>query len=354
MPQIAKVLPETVEGFLQAARDVVASRTHPEFYEAMRDAYLMLHHELAYDSNGAGVGALREAFSHTRADPAVRIALELCALPIYEKPVLPNTGDAPSEFLWIFALPLVIRFPEEVCGEGPFIWEQSPLPAEDILQVLGKSGRVNETASLRMFTKPYTRSDIFAWGPENTALQVLNSELAEAECPFPLPVHFSTELTGYRSVMFMALCAARMPVGSKTLLRPRDSRADLDLIEELIAARLQMLNIPYEEVTVAPPCPLTASCFVSNPAFLQQVSEICEISREAWDLREVYVKFPMPGYVEIAGQLKDGSEVVLMPAELCCEPRKAVRSVLESVIQAAGLPVSVSRVSIHSRNAQVH
>ena len=158
--------------------------------------------------------------------------------------------------------------------------------------------------------------------------------------------------------MFFALCAARIPVGVKYLIKPptepRMGRDDLDHIEALIKARLQALNVPFEDVTVAPPCPVTAACFVANPAFLQQVSENCHAANAAWQLQSAFVKFPMPGYVEIVGLLESGNEVTLLPAELCCEPRDEVVKTLERVMREAGLPVTSARVSLHSRSANVH
>jgi hypothetical protein len=62
----------------------------------------------------------------------------------------------------------------------------------------------------------------------------------------------------------------------------------------------------------------------------------------------------MPGYVEIAGRLQNGNEVVLMPPELCCEPRGDVGATLEGILRTAGMPVVETRVSYHSRNASVH
>lgn len=350
----SKTVRNTADAFIQSATDVTRSTSASEFFEALRAGYLRLHERLTQDSEGFGVLALREAFTRTKTDPAVRMALEMCAMPIYEKPILPAVVGTEPEFLWIFTLPIVIRFPQELCNEGPMVWPGNPLPAEEILAILGKSDRFDPRASLRMFTKLYTRSDILAWGPENLALNVLNAEVSDADCPVPLPVQFSQELSGYRSVMFLGLCAARVPVGVKALIRAQPSRDDLDHIEELIANQLQLLNIPFEDITVASPCPVTSSCFVSNPAFLQQVQDICLGSKDIWDLRSVYVKFPMPGYVEIVGRLPDGNEVTLMPAELCCEPRKEVSATLERVLQEAGLPVTGSFVSLHSRTANVH
>jgi hypothetical protein len=357
MAQSSKSTRSAAESFIEVARGVTATRTATEFFEALKEGYLALHGPLTRDPDGVQASALRQAFGMTQADPAVRLALEFCAFPIYEKPILPMVSeDSTPEFLWIFALPVVIRFPDVVRQEGAYVWDHSPLPAEDMLQVLGDSGRFEQAARLRMFTNLYTRSDIFAWGPENLALHVLNAEISESEAPMPmpLPVQFSEELSGYRSMMFMALCAARVPVTVKRLIQQRQGREDLDLLEKLIAKNLETLGLPYESVTVAPPCPLTASCFISNPAFLQQVSEICMTSQEMWDLKSVYVKFPMPGYVELAGRLEDDSEVVLMPAELCCEPRKEVASLLERVVAEAGLPVGGSFVGVHNRVSQLH
>lgn len=344
----------TAESFIRSATAVTRSTSAPDFFEALREGYLCLHQRLTRDADGIGALALREAFTRTQTDPAVRMALEMCALPIYEKPILPAADGAPPEFLWIFTLPVVVRFPEELCSEGPLVWTDSPLPAVEILEVLGSSGRFDARASLRMFPRLYTRSDILAWGPENLALNMLNAEIADSDCPFPLPVQFSPELNGYRSVMFLGLCAARVPVGVKTLLHARPTREDLDRIEELIEGQLRLLNIPFEEVTVSSPCPVASSCFVSNPAFLQQVQEICLASKQAWDLRAVFVKFPMPGYVELVGRLPDGNEVLLMPAELCCEPRKDISATFERIAREAGLPVTGSFVSLHSRAANVH
>lgn len=354
MSHTPKGVRSVAEVFVKAAEAVTKSRTANEFFDSLRDGYLTLHTHLTRDEEGVNALGLREAFGMTRADPAVRLALEFCALPIYEKPMVPAADGQPAEFLWIFALPVVVQFPEEVCQEGPYVWGDAPLPAEELLQVLNSSERFESSARLRMFTNLYTRADIFAWGPEHTALHVLNAELADTECPFPLPVQFSPELSSYRSVMFIALCAARMPAGSKSLFRTKSERADLDQLEQLIGARLQELNIPVEAVTVAPPCPLTSSCFVSTPAFLQQVSDVCVAANRTWDLQTAYVKFPMPGYVELAATLADGNEVVLMPAELCCEPRREVATTLERVMKDAGLPLGEARLSLHSRRSQVH
>jgi hypothetical protein len=342
------------QAFVDAATRVTKAGTAEEFFEALREGYLYLHSKLTRDDSGVSAAALRQAFTSTSSDPGVKMALEMCAMPIYEKPLVPSAGDSPPEFLWVFTLPVVIRFPAEVCDEGPFVWDQDPLPAEDLLAVMRTSGRFAPEASLRVFTKLYTRADVLAWGPENLALTVVNAEISEAEAPFPLPIQFSSELSGYRSVMFFALCVARVPVGSKSLLLPQDGRADLESLAALIQSRLALLNIPVEEVTVAPPCPVTSSCFVSNPAFLQQVSEICEVSHQTWDLSAAYVKFPMPGYVEIAGRLPSGNEVILMPPELCCEPQREVGKALERVMAAAGLPVAGSFSSLHSQAAQLH
>lgn len=341
--------------FIEAAVKVTKATTRDEFFDALRSGYLALHSRLTQDADGGHADALREAFNEVHGSPGVRMALEMCAMPIYEKPVIPGEPTEAPEFLWLFTLPVVIRFPAEICSEGAFVWEADPLPAEALLEALKTSNRFSDRADLRMFTNLYTRSDLLAWGPENLAMHALNCEISDADCPVPLPVYFAAELLGYRSVMFLALCAARVPVGVKSLIRPRETESDLVEMGELIASNLKMLNIPFESITVAPPCPVTSSCFVSNPAFLRQAHDICEASKKVWDLKAVFVKFPLPGYVEIAGKLESGAEVILMPAALCCEPRTCISASLEQVIRLTGLPLAQAQTAITvSPDARVH
>jgi hypothetical protein len=329
-----------VQRFLDLALPVSRAGSAEQFYDALKAGYLGVHARLTDDRSGEEAQALRDAFEATQSNLAQRLALQLCAMPLFEKPVLPLEDETPPEFLWLFTLPVVIRFSLQTAHQGAFIWPQDALPAGELLELLQEGKRLEPRARLGLFAPLYTRNDLLGWGPENMALHAVNAELTEAPAPAPLPVHLGSDRPAYRSVLFFGLGIARVPIGVKSLLQRREGTADLQEMEQRIAARLTALGIDFESVSVSPPCPVTSSCFVSNPAYLEQLAANCLSAREDLGAVSAQIKFPMPGYLEITARMASGHEVTILPPEPCCEPPPAVLSLLEGVVRRVGLDVS--------------
>lgn len=332
----------SAQRFIDIALPLSRAESSEQFFGALRAGYLEVHARLTQDAEGLEAQALREAFQEIQGNLSQRLALQLCAMPLFEKPVLPVDGELPPEFLWLFALPVVVRFSAKLANQGPFVWPEDALPAAELLALLHEGNRLEPRAQLGMFAPLYTRNDLLGWGPENMALHAVNAELTEAPAPAPLPVHLSADRPAYRSVLFFGLGIARVPVGVKSLLHRREDEADLQAMERHIAARLTAIGVDFESVSVSPPCPVTSSCFVSNPAYLMQVAANCDEAREQLGAVSAQVKFPMPGYLEISARMASGHEVSILPPEPCGEPPAAVRELLESVIRQSGLEVSAA------------
>lgn len=336
------MLSAAAQRFIDLALPLSRAESPEQFYESLRAGYMGVHARLTQDSEGTEAQALRDAFQEIQGNLSQRLALQLCAMPLFEKPILPGDGESPAEFLWLFALPVVIRFSAKLANQGPFVWPEDALPAAELLALLHDGERLEPRAQLGMFAPLYTRNDLLGWGPENMALHAVNAELTEAAAPAPLPVHLSADRPAYRSVLFFGLGIARVQVGVKSLLHRREDSTDLQEMERRIAARLAAIGVDFESVSVSPPCPVTSSCFISNPACLMQVAANCEEAREQLGAVSAQVKFPMPGYLEISARMASGHEVSILPPEPCCEPPSAVREVLENVLHQAGLEVTTA------------
>lgn len=324
--------------FLDLALQVSRAESSEQFYESLRAGYLTLHGRLTDDAKGREAQALRDAFQE--ATLPQRLALQLCALPLYEKPFLPGDADAPPEFLWLFTVPVVIRFSQKLADQGTFIWPDDALPCAELLDLLHNGNRLEPRAQLGMFSPLYTRNDLLAWGPENLALHAVNAEVADTPAPAALPVHLSAARPAYRSVMFFALAIARVPIGVRSLIRQQEDKSDLIEMQRLIAQRLTALGVDFESVSVTPPCPVTSSCFMANPAYLDQVESNCSAARKDLGAVTAQVKFPMPGYIEISARTASGQELSLLPPEPCCEPPAVVVNLLENALRHAGLEVA--------------
>ena len=330
------------QSFIDLARPLSCAESAEQFYDSLRKGYLGVHARLTRDVDGLEAQALRDAFEAIQGNLSQRLALQLCAMPLFEKPMLPVSDESPPEFLWLFALPVVIRFSAKLAAQGPFVWPEDALPAAELLALLHAGQRLEPRAQLGMFAPLYSRNDLLGWGPENMAMHAVNAELTEAAAPAPLPVDLSADRPAYRSVLFFGLGIARMQIGVKSLLHRREDNADLQEMERQIAARLTEIGVDFESVSVSPPCPVTSSCFLANPAFLMQVAANCGEARGQLGAVSAQVKFPMPGYIEISARMASGHEVSIVPPEPCCEPPAAVREVLESVIRQSGLEVTAA------------
>lgn len=337
----APALPPSVQAFLDIARRVTQAGSVEQFYDALREGYLALHRRLTDDPAGAEAEALRAAFTAAHASLDLRVALQLCAMPLYEKPVLPVEDGAPPEFLWLFALPVVVRFSEQTAARGPLVWPAEALPAAELLAQLEASGRIEPRAQLGLFAQLYTRADLLAWGPENLALHAVNAELAEAAAPTPLPVSLSGQLPAYRSVLFFALGVARLPFGVRSLIQRRHDTTDLLAMQQGIEERLRRLGVDFDSVQVEPPCPVASSCFLTHPGFLHQLADNCAQAVQM-GATCASVRFPVPGYLEIYARLPSGAELPVMLPEPCGEPAAVLLPALESVLRGAGLSVLAS------------
>jgi hypothetical protein len=332
----------SAQRFLDLALQVSRADSSEKFYDSLRKGYLGVHALLTNDADGHEAQALREAFEASQANLAQRLALQLCVMPLYEKPGLPTDEGAPPEFLWMFALPVVIRFTQQLTDKGNFVWPEDVLPANELLALLHDGNRLEPRAQLGMFTPLYTRNDLLAWGPENMAFHAVNAELMGTPAPAPLPVNLSADRPASRSMLFFGVGLARVPVGVKSLLRRQDDERDLSAMTALIASRLAELGVSVEAVTVCPPCPITSSCFMANPAYLGQVYENCLSAKEELGAVSAQVRFPMPGYLEISALTASGKELSLLPAEPCCEPPGVVITLLEHELRRAGLKVETA------------
>lgn len=328
--------------FIDLALPLSRAESPAQFYDSLRAGYMGLHARLTQDADGREAQALRDAFQEIQGNMSQRLALQLCAMPLFEKPILPLNDETAPEFLWLFTLPIVIRFSAKLASKGAFVWPEDALPANELLALLHDGKRLEPRAQLGMFAPLYTRNDLLGWGPENMALHAVNAELLETPGPAPLPVHLSADRPAYRSVLFFGLGIARVPVGVKSLLHRREDDADLREMERHIAARLSAIGVDFESISVSPPCPITSSCFVANPAYLEQVAANCDEAREQLGAVTAQVKFPMAGYLEISARMASGHEVSILPPEPCGEPPAAVREILESVLRQSGLEVTTA------------
>jgi len=338
----------TVQDFIDIGARVTEARSGEDFYASLKEGYLALHGRLINDPDDQHARALRRALAESQGNLAVQRALQLCAMPLYEKAVLPAGPAAIPEYLWLFATPVLIRFEANACRNGPLQLPDDLLPVEALALELQNSARLAPQARVRVFPALYARADVFAWGPENMALSAVNAEVTDAPGPASLPISFSPELQAYQTALCFVVGMARLPFEVKSLLLPRPDRTGLHTLEGLIASALGDNGVLIESVQALPLCPMTSTYFVTSAAFLGQVAANCSHAIEQWEATHAQVRFPMPGYVEIDVTLASGEVTPLMLPEPCCEPHSTIIPALEQVLAASGLSVLPASVATSS------
>lgn len=329
-----------VNHLLTVSSNALKTRTMKEFLLALRTGYEELSRSLIYSSEPqVGLNALNEALSVSRRNPRQRRALELCAWPIFEKPWVPPMEPDQPELLWLFAIPVLVQFPQ-----GPQEYVMMPGGALDnagLIEALEASGNLNPKAIVSGFDTLYSREDLQAFGPQGISERFVQAETCSDESgfevPLPLPVILDPEIESGRARLLFGLFAARLPSGVGKLFKP-GSQWPLDDFSAVVSKSLTEAGIEFESVKAGEPCSVAEMLLRCSPASVSEMERWIELGIEHYELKSLYLTLPVDGMAELVGVTEDGQELLLAPTFSYVEPSEALSNCVQEICRERRLP----------------
>lgn len=328
-----------------------------EFLEGLNQGLSLLSEELLSARTPQALAALDEAFAQTRRTPRHRRVLELCAWPLFDKPVVPVEGQRAPEFMWLFAMPMLVQLKQ---SEDPVMLVPGDcLDIEELMGVVEGSGCVNPRALVSGFTALYSRDDLHAYGPQSIARRFVLAETGseddyddEAVPPLPLPVVRDPEIESGRTVLLFALMAARLPAGEKKLFT--DAAWPKETLRALYMDALNRAGIEFEDVQVLDPCHMSETLLRCSAAGGAEMRSWMQLGIEHYGITEAYLAVPTEGMGELVGRTAEGEELLLAPTFAFTEPSAVLSDALGSLCRDCGLTFKGLFVSAAPSSSALH
>ena len=256
-----------------------------------------------------------------------------------------DADGAPTEFLWLFAVPFVVQFKRKAQRECATIKAPS-FDASVFVQHLNSYHPFNETfagshANLRVLPTLYRREDLHGTGPEVLTKYFLDTERGLAPTiPQPKPFSLVESAPSYRTAVFYAMCVARLPANGKVDF----DRNRPDEAVELAMAQVikDFLGNSAGSVEALAPCMVGEALFVCSRAGMLEITGCLLQAQRSFKKISVAVRHVALGHAEIYAKRADGSELLLMPPFAFVEPAGALDSAVSSVCKGIELPFAGS------------
>lgn len=324
---------DELPAFEQALDDALLAPTGKHFMTSVKGGYDALYRDIVADprKRKSGLAALEKFFSQTSANLRRRRVAELCAWPIFEKPVLPTEAAELPEFLWLFAMPFLVTFSAEQLA-SPVMLQGEVFDANALLSAVESTDMLNPNASLRAFSTLLRRDDIHAQGPQGLASTFVHAELGGEDAPEPLPLLMDEEVESHRTVVYFVPCAARLTVGERYLLNP-NSPWCAEAAARIVQQGLEQQGLSLDKVTSLPPCTMTDALFYCWGSGMAELETNLAHARELYGELQVLIKHPMDGFAEINAMNEEGQEIVLLPAFAFVEPRSELQQCVRAICE---------------------
>lgn len=342
---------QIAQKFISAAEPPLTAGSMGEFLQGLNKGHLELYEELFSSTPEMALSALDEAFAQTRRTPRQRRVLELCAWPIFDKPSLPLQTSGLPEFLWLFAMPMLVRLKE---SDDPLMLVPGDcLDMEALIETVESSGCMNPKALVSGFTALYSRDDLHAYGPRGIAERfVLAESSGELDLPLPLPVVRDPDIESGRTVVLYALMAARLPAGEKKLFVKE--AWPVETLRSIYAAALKTAGIEFDELQVLDPCHMSESLLRCTDAGGAEMRSWLELGIAHYGITQAYLAVPTDGMGELIGLTKDGEELLLAPTFAFTEPTVVLNQAVESLCKDCGIGFKGLFVSAAPSSSALH
>lgn len=344
--------PTVLSKFLSATAKPLAATTLDEFLVGIRRGYDDLYGALMNTTDQQeALDALDEAFAQTRRSPRQRRILELCAWPIFDKPALPPAEASLPEFLWLFAVPVLVQLPQ--ARDSVLMVPGDCLDMARLIETLEDSGCMNPKALVSGFSTLYSRDDLHAYGPLGIAQRFVDAETQdEVDLPLPLPIVQDPDIESGRTVTLYALLAARLPAGERVLFDAQKwPTAQMD---KVFRDGLAAGGIEHEALQSTPGCSMSEALFRCAGPGLRELESWVDLGVAHYDLKAMYVTMPVEGMAELVGVTAKGEELMLAPTFAYVEPSGELVAACERVCQSRNLPFRGMFVSAVPTSSTLH
>jgi hypothetical protein len=331
----------------------LSAETLAEFLVGIRGGHDTIYRALLSSSDpGAGLAALDEAFAGTRRLPHHRRILELCAWPVFEKPAVPAAPNGLPEFLWLFAVPVLVQLPLE--RAAVLMIPPDLLHTADFIAVLEESGCLNRKAVVSGFSALYTRDDLHESSPCRIAERFVLAEAGgDFDSPAPLPVVRDLEIESGRTVTFYVLLAARLPVGERELFM-RDVAWPRERLDLLLARDMASANVFVERLESDVACSMSETLYRCTGPGLREMERWVDLAQQHYALGSVYLTRQADGMAELVGVTEQGEELLLSSTFSYVEPAAELSSCCELICKSRHLPFKGMFVSAAPTSSALH
>lgn len=317
--------------FSLALEHALAATDAQEFMASVRGGYSALYQALLVEHTQRQhqLDVLDNFLAQNTHRLRLRRIAEVCAWPIFDKPSLPHEKGEQPEFLWLFALPFVVTFSQAQLSQPVFL-EGEAVDANDLLACAEQAGVLNSNARLRAFSTLFRREDLHAYGPQGMARAFIEAELGGEAVPQPLPLQLDPEMESHRTVVYYAMCAARLPLGEKQLILKSPVWSP-ENPAHLVKQGLLQQGLGVDHVQSLPPCSMAEALFHCTGAGLAELESNLLEARRLYGELQVLIKHPMDGFAEINALNDSGQEIMLLPSFAFFEPKQELQHCVKTL-----------------------
>jgi len=342
-----------VPRILAVTKDALAASSLPEFLAGLRTGYESIYRTLMCEPGGlAGLDALDMAFSAARRYPKQRQVLELCAWPVLDKPALPEDARRIPEFLWLFAIPVLVQLPQS--QDELLILPGDLIDAGALADTLEHSGCINPKAIIAGLSSLYSKDDLHAHGPRAIAGLFVDAELGTlGALPAPLPIIRDPEIESGRVAALYALLAARLPVGEVQLIVDENKWPSVAIQAQLSSA-LTQAEIDFEELSCEVGHSLSAAMYRCTGQGYKELERWLELGIQHYGVTSAYLTLPVEGMAELVGVTDKGEELLLAPSFSFVEPAAVLQDCCQQICDCRQIRFTGMFVSAAPSSAALH
>lgn len=326
----------SVRNIFSTVDEALAASDISEFMRGLKVAYGSLHEVLLQSSPGS-LGSYEAALSSAAASPRSKQVLQAAAWPIFDKPGLPAEDRNLPEFLWLFAVPFLVKFKEEQLST-PVALGSVRLDDRVLTNMSNTTHRFNEKAVLTYFPTLFTREDLQKIGPVSLSTSAVQVELGLATHEvLGGDIFFDEHIESARATILYCVGIARLPIGERGLFE--QSIWPAQPFEEIIGSALSDAKLQVEKIQGFEPCSMVEALFKCSLAGYCEIKEVLLAAQLEYGVSSVTLELPTSGWAEIHGtqQGAEDEPLLLAPAFSFMEPTSELEKCVLSCCRELGL-----------------
>lgn len=343
-----------VRRLLLAADASLACVDGESFYRSLQKQVTLTHEMLTQPAPDLDPqAAISAALESARNQPGRRRMLELSLVPLYDKPLLPDSGGE-REFLWVFVIPVRITFAVDALDARPLELPGEAFDAQVVLNALHDSRSLQAPGTVRLFSCLWQREELSCIGSRAWARAFVHNELYdEPVAPPRAPLALHPEFPLNRTRSFYILGAARCVQGTKTLFSNERDPQFCDITAASLHERIAAAGIPLEDVCVFEAGSFATAYLVGESSWQSALHANLQDAREHGAVG-ASVQFPSPNHTEVYAWDESERKTLIAPASLTIEPKPEIVRTVFAVAQAAELKWCGSSSSQHNTVKLLH